>query len=677
MVAEYYSDGRDLGKMLLNKSYRYQVLFLLLSLRSFGTVAQSETDSLSITLAEIVITDSQKQVSAFEPYHHGTSLRVINLLEVEPALQGIHENNYPIVYRGFHGNNLRIERNGALRTGINNQGYTGNDLDPGGVGTVKVITGLDKVLYGTGANGGVVLINSKDPRLLESRQIYSAFGSNNQSRVLGLQLPVSGNQKGLVLAARRNVADNFHFGGGEKALNSAFAQNNISLATFWDGPKTFKSTWNQQFSTGYWQRPQGFQNLPNEWRTLRNNFQYQSDLSLDWGKEGAFSEQIWCLIQNTDQNRDNYNFSFKTINESEERSFQKLAFGHRFSAKARIGQLWQIRYGTDFLFGRLRESRRREDFLRGQVEITPPAVSREELISGLFYKMQAVYPGLTLGMALRGDAGAIGHGLSIWHFKLTGALELGWTLTPHLHSSWTAGRYFRFPTQQEVSGEYFGGRGVFRGNPNLSAENSYQIDWKTTATFGRFMGKLTAWAALFSNRITEVLVEDGLYTFQNQERSRIMGVETEFFWELLSEKKNRQWHLIQRASFIRGDDISRTNLLASGDPIVGIPPGRLVMEMRYRQSFSKRISLLAQLGYEYVFPFKRLPDQLIRQTWGVQAADAYALVNAHLECRLDWPGTSLEAGVSLVNLLDVAYYPFGTRIHGMGRNVSLFIRSYF
>ena len=647
----------------------------------FGWIVNSDvlgqnknvTDSISThILNEVIIHDSLD--FAVSVAFDGSEYNAVDLVDQIPGMIKLHANNYPLVYRGMSADNLRVERDGVPRIGITGLGYYANDINTDDLSSITIIDGAQRVLYGSGAIGGVIAISSRDPALHQSNQLYYSYGTNASAHSFGGRLSFHNEVNGATVRFRRNTSSNMHYGGGDEASNSATDQNNLSLSTYFKLGKKLKASWNHLFSNGKWQRPQGFQNNPNELRVYKNDHSYQSDLSLQWGKHATYDQKFWILTNAVNQTLNNYNITFDQLNSRESRNYDHFSFGHKFIREKVSGNLIQ-KIGTDFLFLRQYEARRIEDFVLNRIDQIERQVNREESRTGIFYYTSfSLSERSWMDLSARGDIGTIGEDFAQLKSAVTGAFSFNWQYQDNILSSWTFGRYFRWPTQFETTGEFVGGRGVFVGNPDIAPESSYQLDWKLSVLKGKLRISLNSWLAIFNDRISEVPVSNGEFTFQNIDKARTFGLESILSLSLLKPQMDREATIIHTINLIRGDEITATNIFGSGSPLIGVPPNRTGLRIEYAKSFSKQVVIKSSGGVMYSFPFKRLPDETIRQIWAAQESDAYMLCDAKFEMNYAAKGRNYIVGVRIDNLLDTNYVPFGIRIPGQGRNVQTYIR---
>lgn len=615
---------------------------------------------------------------------NGTQTNLSATLDHIPGVFKIHETGFPLVYRGQSGNRLRIERNGALRTGVVQQGYLSDDVNPGTIGRIRVVKGIESTLFGSGAIGGVIQIDDRDFGSLSNlKSVYLAHSGNNSSRTAGLSVTRKNERSGIRLDGRINRTDDFAYGGGEIATNSAQRQDNLSLALFRNSKNNrHQLTWRHSYSTSDIERPQGFQNNPFELRNYRNHYTYQTSLASQLIlKTGAVLKQnLWAFWLDTDQDLRSFNGDFSRINVTENRSYQKQGFGYRGTIALQPVKDLTLQVGADFTGSWLDQQNIRQDFINQIFDENAFTQSRTERMAGLFglgeYKLN---DRAILGVALRADIATIGTALqSENHKALTGGLELTLGKKGLPKNVFSLSRKFRYPSQLESVGVLFGGRGTFFGNPDIQPEYSYQLEWSHIRKITGFMDvALSSWLALFDNRIAETFLGNNEFTYRNLNQARTMGLEARIDYHIPGSTIRRGTILSLTGSYTQGDDLENEGLFGTGTPLIGIPPVRLRLSSIHKTTALHNLSLQANLNIDYVLAYDRLPSVTIRQTFGVMETDAYWLANAGASIDWELNENHLRLGFDLTSLTDTSYFPFGARIRGMGRNLSAYLRFSF
>ena len=645
------------------------------------SIAQNSANSADslITKLDSVIVLGRVLSSSNNISNHllsGTSPQIIDALNSLSGVTKIHDTGYPLVYRGMHGNRLRIERNGVLKTGVLTQGYLTDDLNPGNIESIDVTKGIDKVLFGSGASGGVIQIHETDARKKISNRFYTGYSSNNIGRILGTTLNTIGSHSGIRFSGRRSVVKDFKDATRQHVLNSANSQNNLNLSSFIKGSGGLTElVWNHNYNNGFLERPQGFQNNPFELRTLRNSYTYQTNLLMESRPfSGLWIEQrLWGLFVRTDQIKENFNADFSAINNWENRAHRKQAFGYRGNLKTNLNNSISMNVGLDFIASWLEINTSFRDFIDQSLSRESTDMRTEKLL-GIFSKLSLEKRRHTLGVAIRADWGTVENQQNkVNPTALTAGIEFEWLTSEKLKNSFSISRLFRYPSQMESVGITFGGRGVFIGNPDIKPEFSHQLEWRLMGYNGKWEYGIDSWVAVFGNRITEVLIGPGQFTYQNTEKARTIGIEGRVTRVWLKTPTGQELKTSLISSLIRGDELTTNNLLARGTPLIGIPSSTIALWLEYKSEFSKSTSLRVSTNVERVGALSRIPEGQVRQLWGVQKTEAYWLLNSRLQLEISFNNFGLKLGVSGSNLSNSDYFPFGARIKAMGRNFNTFL----
>ena len=246
-----------------------------------------------------------------------------------------------------------------------------------------------------------------------------------------------------------------------------------------------------------------------------------------------------------------------------------------------------------------------------------------------------------------------------------------------------AERYFRYPNQLETTGEAARGRGIFIGNPDISPEYSYQLEWRLSGKRSSFSYQLNSWYTYFQGRISEVPQDNGTFTYENLDNARNMGVEIVFnkkiplFQASNGASANAFAHLLDLSitgTAIVGDELAEGLFSEAIDPLLGVPPARLSLMARYTGPLVQGTEWSVHSKLDRVSEFSRFPGGFNNQTFGIEEAPAYWLLGIGVEVEKQIGIHSLQLGVNATNLTNSNYFPFGTRVMEMGRNFQFNLR---
>ncbi|MEP1779858.1 TonB-dependent receptor [Reichenbachiella sp.] len=582
----------------------------------------------------------------------------------------VHEQNYPLVVRGLVGSRVRIERNGQLMTGFDQTGYLADDLNPRNLHSVRLLHGARSVIYGTGSIGGVLLVEDGAVLFEKQRALSLGYFSNNRQQTYAVNLGDVIGKSGLNFSGLFKRANNFQYADGAEAEHSAFSAGSLSLGYALKTSKLHLE-WRGNWHKGDWERPRGFQNNPLELRDLRTRYRIGSDLKLKWhfSKELVFENRLWYGQYDIQQNRTNFASDFNTVNSFENRNYTQRSYGVRSVLSGSITQ-WNFEVGFDYYRLLFEEKRLEEDL---QPTLTQEEkVSRSDAAGGLFGLIEHGLDKHLLLFSVRGDLAKLGSEDQVNTFsKFTFGAMYQYSFRTIVNSSISLSRHFRYPETIESTGVFTGGRGVFYGNADINPETSYNLEWDFYGRRKAFSYEVGLWVSFINNRITETLVNSGSYTYTNLSESRIEGIDCQLTYSVSDLTKEDNLAIELSGSVIRGSVVD--GFLGNGEPLIGIPPARANLRLIYKKNIKVLGALSFSIGASQVGNFNRLPKEVVRSIWGVNEAEHYFLLDLGLSLRHQSESSAVVIGTKTTNLLDKAYFPFGTHIMGKGRDLRVFL----
>ena len=660
----------------------------MLAILIFAGISLFGQTSDTVKLKEVVISgDHQTIEKTLIPPHliSGTSPNIADALNQLPGFFKVQANNYSITYRGQYGNRLRVEQNGNRRSGVTPEGgYFAEDINPSDINEVKVVSGARKVIYGSGSSGGIIQLNDVDnfeKTSTTDHQIYTAYGSSNKNRILGMTTSLQKARIKLKVSGRFQGTDDYKTGDGTTVNNSSYQQNNLSLKMLIKN-KNAKSLWDfsQQINNGNWNRPQGFQNNPLELRNFKNDYNSQTTVKHTSSVRPTIklSNRASLLLLQTDQSIRSFNSDMTDINVERIRTYTKRTVDYEFATDFALGDNTSMQGGIDLYYSSLEELNSEDNYINNTFIENELIDERLDYQGGIFGLVDYKLAHLSVTGALRWDIASIGNQDQMRTFSAaTGGIDLTVMFSDFIKSTWSLGRFFRYPTQQEAVGVFFGGRGTFLGNADIKPEYSHQLDWSVSGVKNKFSYKVTAWFHHFSGRITPIPTGENEFTYQNVENARTIGAE----WLLShhSQNSNDRHHFILNLSgtVLKGDVLAESSLSETIEPLVGIPPARIRLFGIFIVKVNEKSSLSTEAGLEKVADFSRLPDRFINQTFAVVPTAGYLLLNAGIEYTRQICQNKLSLSVRGTNLSNTNFFPFGTRVADMGRNILLAVKYRF
>ncbi len=643
------------------------------------TIAQSagalnEQDSVAIELAQLVVSGDRLSVGGrlVQEKLEARSGSISEALDEIPGFQKVQSNNFPLSFRGQHGDRLRVEQNGFRRTGVLQQGYYGEDLNPGDVGRINVVRGVEKAIFGSGSTGGIIQLIA---RTNITSQVYAGYESGNRSFTTGLGLTKSWEKLGISMTARRVDAADYRIPGGSKQEHSAFDQNTANLRISYDWRSRHSLVINQQVNNGLWQRPQGFQNNPFELRAFRSRFGSLTQLTYEsrYSDELSLKHQLTFQRQETEQQRDSFDGTFDMLNRALVRSYAKRAGSHRSTLVWRKRAI-VFRTGLDYFGSNIKEYLTEEDFVNAIYVNDLLDAERREHQGGVFAWADWLQGNWSFRSSFRADAANIGDGEVRRNFRsITGGLELEYAGASGYEQTLSVGRYFRYPSQLEATGVFFGGRGTFYGNPDITPEYNYQVEWQLQKSSGVFNYELEAWWSLFTNRIVEVPLGNSEFTYDNVSYARVVGLSAAMSYRFPLLRDHQSLQAFLGSTAMRGDELEGLEVFTAGGPLFGIPPMRLDMKLVYDHRFNTAFVLKNFIAVDQVFAFDRIPEGFVNQIWGIVETPAYTLLSLGTSAEAEIAHLPITLRLEATNLTNETYMPFGSRITEMGRSFRFFL----
>ncbi|MEL6561858.1 MAG: TonB-dependent receptor plug domain-containing protein, partial [Bacteroidota bacterium] len=536
----------------------------MLAIMFFAGISLFGQTSDTIKLKEVIISgDNQTIEKALIPSHliSGTNPNITDALNQLPGFFKVQSNNYSITYRGQYGNRLRVEQNGNRRSGVTPEGgYFAEDINPSDIDEIKIVNGAEKVIYGSGSSGGIIQLNDVD-KFEEMKSpihhIYTAYSSNNQNRILGMMTGFQKERLKLRISGRFQDTGDYKTGDGTTVNNSSYQQNNLSLKLLIKG-KNDKNLWDisQQLNNGNWNRPQGFQNNPLELRNFKNNYNSQSTVkhTSSIRPNIKLTNRASLLLLQTDQSIRSFNSDMTDINVERIRTYTKNTLDYEVAVDFQLDNSTSVKSGIDLYYSNLEELNSEDNFINNTFIENELIAERLDYQGGIFGMIDHQFSNLSVTGSLRWDIASIGNQDQMRTFSaITGGVDLSLKLSDYINSTWSLGRFFRYPTQLEAVGVFFGGRGTFLGNPDINPEYSHQLDWSISGVKNKFSYQVTTWFHHFDGRITAIPTGENEFTYENVESARIFGSEWVLTYETKSINDSHQFTLNLTGTTMKGD----------------------------------------------------------------------------------------------------------------------------
>jgi len=672
------------------------------------TLIRSQTESprfliqlepRSDVLEEVVVIDQQTGIQSPTPFlvsristreleYSGSAGGIMGALQQDPAISAaelgpgivkpfIRGLGFSRVVTIFQGNKLENHQWGA------DHGLGINEL---GIGNVDVIKGPASLLYGSGAIGGVLLMQDDDC-LWQDTRWRGEMGMTLHSNSLGVRPTLRLGRafsSGLFLGAEAAYSSHADYlAGNQRAIgNSRFSNRTLRLHAGFRGERT-----THRLSYTYLDQNLGIiedNELDESLATTRNDrnrllpFQEVADHILSYNMKWVQNDWVSHL-----------HFSHHINRRTEiEDSFDEVDLGliqhHSFYTgriSRHLGNGWQHTIGIQ---GSRIDNSNMTDV---QEILIPDALSWE---NGLFYLGSWERANYFFQGGLRYDyrqvtADASASNLVNYGFILPGNPESkmlsssfdGWTGSLGMTRFDSRGGSmrinlssgYRAPDLAELfsNGPHPGTNRFEVGNANFEREQSFQVDMSYAIHGPRWDFQISGYSNwvnhfTFFKSTGEVRPEDGLTIWAFEQAPALLyGFEVEGSYALLP-RQNLTAEI--SAALFRGQRRDRDENLTF------IPQDNIRFGVNYSPS---RLENLGISTFWTGFAEQNRPG------FEEEVTDAYALLEAHIKYQWSWRKQSLSLGLSGFNLLDASYVPHMSilrafEIPNMGRNIVLNIR---
>lgn len=661
-------------------------------------------EATSTGLEEVVVIDQQTGIQAPTPYlvsristrdiqTSGQASGIMGQLESDPAVsaamlgQGIAKPfirglGFSRVVTIFQGNKLENHQWGA------DHGLGLNEL---GIARADIVKGPASVLYGSGALGGVIILQD-DEELWRQNQWSGEMGLTLHSNSLGLRPTLRlgrAFESGVFVGADAALSSHADYKDGNTRSigNSRFDNQTVRLHTGYKGQQ-----FENRLSYTYLRQNLGIiedsEMLPGQsLATTRNDrdlllpFQEVEDHVVSYSQK--IVRQNWVSHFHMSHHM-NYR---KEIEERRDQVDLGLIQHHSFY-NGRIS--WQSDYPLEHTLG-LQGSWIQNRNMESAEEILIPDASIFE--QGLYYMSSLDLGNYYIQGGLRYDyrqvvADASAQHLIDYGFVLPGdplnrKLDTdftGWTGSLGVSRFWQKGQAlrlnlssgYRAPDLAELfsNGPHPGTNRFEKGNAEFDREQSLQIDLNYSQEYGRW----TTQASTYINHINnftffaatgEIRPEDGLaiWAFE-QAPARLYGGELSFSYDFFAQ---RSLQVQGQAAWFRGERRDKDENLTF------VPQDHYSLRLRYRPTALPKLSLSTRWQW---FAAQNRPG------FNEEVTDAYQLFDIGVQYEWQMNDQSFEAGVRALNLFNETYISHMSILRAFevtnpGRNLMLNLRYSF
>lgn len=596
------------------------------------TVTEKAPPDFDINLPAPKTTLSNTEIS------QGGKANLAQVVQSSPGVSMIGKGGYSLVpsIRGLARNRILLILDGVKLVSERRTGPSASFVNPNDMERIEIKRGPYSVFYGSDAIGGIINISTHSPRAFTpfSMNAQLSYKTVNQEKATSLRLSGSRGKTGYLIEFNGKSADEYSSPTGV-VEQSQYSDYNLMLKLNREADNSFfrlmlfhyeghdigkpspkskiKPTWypkerNTVFNLGY---------QINRWFYM-DSWNFSFYIYPSWLKTSSL--ELTSLGEKTSE-------SFATV--------QASNLGFKAQGVKLLGNKNQIDLGIDFTSRQgVKDINRSVSFDNwgNQIYETETVslnnATRNDI--GLFIKHSLSlnkYIGLTWGSRLdyinsKNPQDASDTILRKKH-SLTGYVGSIFRLSPSSSITFNVGKAFRFPSLSELY--YYGltGRGIIFGNPNLQPEKSLNFDLGF-----RYLGDSWYMGIYgFINSISQIIERyaiGGDYFYDNLQRGRIVGIESEFYFKL-----SNSWQFSSNFHHIVGEELN------SNQPLNDIPSARLFLGLKLikkRFQLEPRITLAASINN---------PGPLEIVTKGYLLADARLLINLNENLSLLLAGSNL------------------------------------
>ncbi len=647
-------------------------------------------DSKDVPLASSVVNS--------EKIEEKINTSMADLLDGTPGFTQVYDYHSPLILRGLTGNNMLLLRNGHPRFSSMPGGFMGQTVNIYDIDRIEVIRGPGSVIYGSGAMVGVVNIIDKD--IFSERglnvQLGGAYGTNNNFGMGLARAQWSNDAFAFMTSSRYRKADNMHYANNEEALNSFHEDKDVSFKAGYkpNEKNTIVLSSNIHFG-GPWGKPYGFNRKEQILAQNENDNSYHFSAEYSGQNIGIFENLIFSAFydyETRDYHKKKMNSTLTKVNFDEIVNYEDQYGGGYVLGTVGLGNHILSVGGNGYIF-RIWSPGKTIDYYNYSEPTTTDEIDGAQgagttsigtfaqdtwsitksfsLIGGLRYDYAMVTEGkvedeegeIEKRHAVSGNTGMV------YKTSSTSSITLN------------IARAFRMPDSMDMFAERATCAGTLYANPDLDPEYSWNVDLGFRGSYKRFF----YWdSALFANFYDNLIVkvpspdDPGGSIKDNEEIARIMGGEINLYLKI--RKLLPDGMMLQpgvMSALYRGDSFSEGGnpweIWTSGDALHGVQPVRIKSYLRY-SFMSDLANYFFEVEADTSLKKYRVPEVESEAPWSNEDTRAYTLFNVTTGIRV-FNTIGLEEikfNVSVHNVLDKKYYPFGSHIPGKGRNIKFF-----
>ena len=540
---------------MLNRFISALALFLCTPLLSPSTLAQTDNtnvdviDEVIIVGRRVVDSSLATQSSAlstdfdYSVSHDGS---FADIVEQTPGVslngQGGHFQTYSL--RGYSRGRIRTEIDGIAILTDRRAGNSIAFLPSVFVERTNVYLGSAASLYGSGAMGGVVSIET---RLPQQDSVSIGMGSSGAFRDLSAAIAL-GDSTGLVIS--HTERNNSKAPNGESLAerydrSAMLLKSRQAIADELRLESTFIASDGNNIAKSSRLYPETQRaSYPTDDHRLVNISLSNSDL---WAWQAYWHQQHWSTNTLRSDRQNISHYEADTLGSLLYRSHNWLG------GRGKSGLEYLARQNVDTVEQELSAA--------GEVRFENKVLTGHSNSSGAFIEQVWSLSAVDLSLGARADMNQLRGRIQDRSFTTNSlSASLAWTLSEATQSHITLGNAFRHPTLSEL---YFAGdtpRGQLLGNPDLAQEKSRSITWRVDHESTRFRANASVYFHEIDRFIERYRIDETRRSYRNLAKGELWGFDAGLLFELndsLAHRFSAQW---QRGQGPNGDPLADLNI---------------------------------------------------------------------------------------------------------------------
>jgi len=521
---------------------------------------------------------------------------------------------------------------------------------------------------------------------------FTSYGTNNDEKSALIGLNWATLDQALSFSARYHDADDFHYGLGETAKNSAYKEKDMRLSYSYENDNALTLTAESELHLGGpWGRPVGF-NGTKQMRVYNTyDDTWHSALMAVWKPERKIKRvegSVYLDQERRRQLKDSYDTGTGTLSYREDVRYRNWYAGWRGLAVLAVSKGLELNVGTDGVYYRIASPTVLTDYFLHTTINNRVTENSGIFLGGIFAEAdyQPEDTPFKFRFGARTDVSVINEG-SVHDTLLAegrdsrvhswnGTAGVVYSAFRNVYLSFQVARSCRMPDATEMFIATSGTDGMIYGNSELKPEYGLNLDGGLRGTVGPCSFDLS----MFSNFLNDFISleywnnsgKKGInYLYLNIDKARIIGMElalgARFLHVLHSDNR-----LIYSSSYVltRGDQLTdEPNWFSDGKPLRNIPPFNSRQELIFRRMLNSAKSIY--VGGDALFYATQ--NRIAPSSEGGYVSPSYTLFGASAGLTVRRGTHKWDFRLKGDNLADNRYRPFESLVPSMGRNFKLLI----